>query len=244
MVAQDTRQGLTIIPGSMLEVDDIPWPGLDAADLTILFRIRVERSVPTEVADKIYAEKATPETVADVNRRLQKGEATIRRASFPYTKGLDPTVVATMKAVLGEGQVQNQTGDGPDQERPGDSGWHLRVPRHLQPGSKGFPAGTVKRNKPSPSPSERKGSRSNGGSPPKTSSGVGRVTLPRTCPRCRGAMIPERDWYGEYCTCLSCGYVHENVSSSPIELLEEEEKDHQQRRRNPSHRVDGTTINL
>ncbi len=60
------------------------------------------------------------------------------------------------------------------------------------------------------------------------------VTLPRSCRRCRGAMIPERDWYGEYCTCLSCGYVVEAVSAPPIELLEEENGG-RQRRRQPSH---------
>jgi len=47
-------------------------------------------------------------------------------------------------------------------------------------------------------------------------------------------MIPERDWYGEYSTCLSCGFVHEAVSAPPIEL-EEEENGHRQRRRQPSH---------
>jgi hypothetical protein len=48
-------------------------------------------------------------------------------------------------------------------------------------------------------------------------------------------MIPERDWYGEYSTCLSCGYVHEAVSTPPIELLEEEANGQRQRRRQPSH---------
>jgi hypothetical protein len=52
-------------------------------------------------------------------------------------------------------------------------------------------------------------------------------------------MIPERDWYGEYSTCLSCGYVHEAVSTPPIDLLDEEESTgsggHRQRRRQPSH---------
>ena len=60
------------------------------------------------------------------------------------------------------------------------------------------------------------------------------ATLPRTCRRCRGSMIPERDWYGEYSTCLSCGYVFEAVSAPPIELLEEESGG-RQRRRQPSH---------
>ena len=50
-------------------------------------------------------------------------------------------------------------------------------------------------------------------------------------------MIPERDWYGEYCTCLCCGYVHEAVTTPSIELIEEEENasGHRQRRRQPSH---------
>jgi hypothetical protein len=61
-----------------------------------------------------------------------------------------------------------------------------------------------------------------------------KFALPRHCPRCRGSMIPERDWYGEYSTCLSCGFVHEAVSAPPIEL-EEEENGHRQRRRQPSH---------
>jgi len=66
---------------------------------------------------------------------------------------------------------------------------------------------------------------------------VMKAVLPRNCPRCSGSMIPERDWYGEYSTCLCCGYVHEAVSAPPIEMLEEEEtaSGHRQRRRQPSH---------
>jgi hypothetical protein len=48
-------------------------------------------------------------------------------------------------------------------------------------------------------------------------------------------MIPERDWYGQYSTCLSCGYVHEAVAAPPIDILEEEENGTRQRRRQPSH---------
>jgi len=51
-------------------------------------------------------------------------------------------------------------------------------------------------------------------------------------------MIPERDWYGEYSTCLSCGYVHEAVTTPPIDVVDEEETSnggHRQRRRQPSH---------
>ena len=62
-----------------------------------------------------------------------------------------------------------------------------------------------------------------------------KTALPRNCPRCRGSMIPERDWYGEYSTCLSCGYVHEAVSTPPIDLPEDEVNGHRQRRRQPSH---------
>src|SRR3972149_4848145 len=42
------------------------------------------------------------------------------------------------------------------------------------------------------------------------------ATLPRTCPRCRGSMIVERDWYRSYSTCLCCGYVHEGGSPPPL----------------------------
>jgi DNA-directed RNA polymerase subunit M/transcription elongation factor TFIIS len=60
--------------------------------------------------------------------------------------------------------------------------------------------------------------------------------LPRVCPRCRGSMIAEKDWYGAYSSCLSCGYVHEAVSPPAIELLEEDESGRvRQRRRQPSH---------
>jgi len=48
-------------------------------------------------------------------------------------------------------------------------------------------------------------------------------------------MIVERDWYGAYSTCLSCGYVHEAVATPPIELIEEDESHPRQRRRQPSH---------
>jgi hypothetical protein len=49
-------------------------------------------------------------------------------------------------------------------------------------------------------------------------------------------MIAERDWYGVYSSCLSCGYVHEAVSPPAIELLEEDEAGRvRQRRRQPSH---------
>lgn len=55
------------------------------------------------------------------------------------------------------------------------------------------------------------------------------------CPRCRGAMIPERDWYGSYSTCIACGFVRDMLSSPPIDLLAEERNPSRQRRRQPSH---------
>jgi len=62
------------------------------------------------------------------------------------------------------------------------------------------------------------------------------VTLPRVCPRCKGSMIAERDWYGSYSTCICCGHVHEAVSSPAIDLmLEDESGNARQRRRQPSH---------
>jgi len=61
-----------------------------------------------------------------------------------------------------------------------------------------------------------------------------KTALPRICPRCKGSMIMERDWYGEYSTCICCGYVHEAISGPPIELLEQE-NGQRQRRRQPSH---------
>jgi hypothetical protein len=49
-------------------------------------------------------------------------------------------------------------------------------------------------------------------------------------------MIVERDWYGSYSTCICCGHVHEAVSSPAIDLmLEDEEGNGRQRRRQPSH---------
>jgi hypothetical protein len=49
-------------------------------------------------------------------------------------------------------------------------------------------------------------------------------------------MIVERDWYGSYSTCISCGFVHEMVSSPAIDLLDDEDSTGpRQRRRQPSH---------
>ncbi|MFQ5880371.1 MAG: hypothetical protein ACE5IZ_09395 [Dehalococcoidia bacterium] len=57
---------------------------------------------------------------------------------------------------------------------------------------------------------------------------------PRACPRCRGSMILEKDWYGAYSTCISCGYVYE-FGAAPLEELEPSDGPPRQRRRQPSH---------
>ena len=63
-----------------------------------------------------------------------------------------------------------------------------------------------------------------------------KLSMPRICPRCKGPMIPESDWYGQYSTCLYCGYVHEAVSTPPLEILEEElDGSQRQKRRQPAH---------
>lgn len=42
--------------------------------------------------------------------------------------------------------------------------------------------------------------------------------LPATCPRCRGTMLPvQRDLYGEYRSCLMCGYVIDREEGPPID---------------------------
>jgi hypothetical protein len=48
-------------------------------------------------------------------------------------------------------------------------------------------------------------------------------------------MIGERDWYGSYSTCIACGFVHEVLSSPPIDLTSEVIGSTRQRRRQPSH---------
>ncbi len=60
-------------------------------------------------------------------------------------------------------------------------------------------------------------------------------TAPRVCPRCRGSMIMERDWYGAYSSCIACGYVHEVLATPAIDLRREVEDAPRQRRRQPSH---------
>ena len=55
------------------------------------------------------------------------------------------------------------------------------------------------------------------------------------CPRCRGAMLLEKDWYGAYSTCLACGYVRESGVTATLELQAEVNDGQRQRRRQPSH---------
>ncbi len=58
---------------------------------------------------------------------------------------------------------------------------------------------------------------------------------PTNCPRCRGSMLREEDWYGTYSTCLSCGFVREVGAVATLELENEFNEEHRQRRRQPSH---------
>lgn len=48
-------------------------------------------------------------------------------------------------------------------------------------------------------------------------------------------MIAEEDGYGAYASCLTCGYVREEIESLPVELLEEEAIVGRYRRRHPQH---------
>ncbi len=59
---------------------------------------------------------------------------------------------------------------------------------------------------------------------------------PKTCPKCSGSIIVERDWHGTYGSCIMCGYVHEVLTRPPIDLAAEEAAlPQRQRRRQPSH---------
>ena len=59
---------------------------------------------------------------------------------------------------------------------------------------------------------------------------------PKHCPRCNGLVIVEDDAYGQFGTCITCGYVHETMRADPKEILEEERlAAGKQRRRQPSH---------
>ena len=48
-------------------------------------------------------------------------------------------------------------------------------------------------------------------------------------------MLREEDWYGTYSTCLSCGFVREVGAVATLELENESNEEHRQRRRQPSH---------
>ena len=47
-------------------------------------------------------------------------------------------------------------------------------------------------------------------------------TPPKNCPRCRGLMLIEDDWYGKFGTCIACGYVHDSERCDPKDIEEEE----------------------
>ena len=51
---------------------------------------------------------------------------------------------------------------------------------------------------------------------PKISSQEGRLVL-KSCPRCQGARRVERDPYGWYVMCFTCGYTtYPSASSGPV----------------------------
>lgn len=65
---------------------------------------------------------------------------------------------------------------------------------------------------------------------------VGKYTPPRLCPRCRGSLIPEEDWYGAYLNCLSCGYIYEFDVDVSQDIVKDENK-RGGRRRRPHHKI-------
>ena len=43
----------------------------------------------------------------------------------------------------------------------------------------------------------------------------------KACPRCRGDMHVNRDFYGDYRECLQCGLMEDIISPERAKLLEE-----------------------
>ena len=61
-------------------------------------------------------------------------------------------------------------------------------------------------------------------------------TVPlRACPRCHGRLFTDRDVYGIYSTCFSCGFVHEWLSGPAVDLPGDLTASGRQRHRAPSH---------
>ena len=44
---------------------------------------------------------------------------------------------------------------------------------------------------------------------------------PKHCPRCRGFMIASDDRYGEFSSCITCGYEYDAPFPDPKGILEE-----------------------
>jgi hypothetical protein len=64
---------------------------------------------------------------------------------------------------------------------------------------------------------------------------------PTQCPRCRGRMLAENDYYGAFGTCMTCGYVSESRDVPPEDMLAVERSAAEQqgfpiRRRGPTRR--------
>ena len=41
----------------------------------------------------------------------------------------------------------------------------------------------------------------------------------KSCPRCKGDVSVDRDWYGEYASCLQCGWSKDSASDPFSEAL-------------------------
>jgi hypothetical protein len=59
---------------------------------------------------------------------------------------------------------------------------------------------------------------------------------PLHCPKCRGMIFVERDRHGTYGSCIMCGYVHEVLTMSPVDIeAEKNPNGPRSRQRQPSH---------
>jgi len=72
---------------------------------------------------------------------------------------------------------------------------------------------------------------------------VRETAFPRVCPRCRGPMFLEEDWYGVYRSCVCCGYVHEFKVITAEDLAKEAGR-LGYRHRNPSHQRGSRRVRL
>lgn len=61
---------------------------------------------------------------------------------------------------------------------------------------------------------------------------------PKVCPKCKSSsMIIEKDHYGTYGSCITCGWVHEVLIGPQMDKAAEEAlRGPRQRRRQPAHK--------